>query len=494
VRGRRLLWQLYRYHLLILILSLLAVGWHATRALREFDLEQTTSNLESKARLIARQLAEQHLLKDPEAVDAFCKELAKTSATRITVVAPSGEVMGDSDESPRLMENHGNRPEILDAFSGKTGRATRRSATLRREMMYVAVPVLEGSKAVAAVRTSLALTSVSGALRPVYERIALVGMAVVALAAVADWLLSRRISRTLTLMKRGAERFAAGDFTHKLPMPDSGEMASLATALNRMATDLGDRIATVTRQRTEIEAVLSSMAEGVVAVDTDERVILLNSAAAQLFGISADGAPARSLQEVIRNAEFQDFVSEVLSRSGPMEKELLLYRDGQFSLQAHGAVLRNSEGCKLGALVVLNDVTRLRRLETVRRDFVANVSHELKTPITSIRGFVETLQEGAVNNATEARRFLAIIREQAEHLNSIVEDLHALRHTFGTHLSKNGVQPRTAQAAMRHSSLDLNMNIYTDPSLLEVAGAIEPLPALSLEGAAERNLAMRAQH
>jgi two-component system phosphate regulon sensor histidine kinase PhoR len=169
------------------------------------------------------------------------------------------------------------------------------------------------------------------------------------------------------------------------------------------------------------------MVEGVVAVDADERILRLNEAAARFFGVEVLAAQGRRIQEVVRRAELQRFVSRALESRNPVEGDIVLHNErGEVYLQAHGSVLRDSHGQNIGALVVLNDVTRLRRLESIRRDFVANVSHELKTPITAIKGFVETMLDGALDHKEDARRFLDIILRQSERLHAIIEDLLAL--------------------------------------------------------------------
>ena len=168
------------------------------------------------------------------------------------------------------------------------------------------------------------------------------------------------------------------------------------------------------------------MVEGVLAVDNQQRVISLNKASRQLLGIDQVQAQGRSLQEVIRNADLRRFVSRALDCETPIDDDVLLHGDHEGVLQARGAALHDARGRSIGAVVVLNDVTDFRRLEHIRRDFVANVSHELKTPITSIKGFVETLLDGAIHNAEDAERFLQIIAKQADRLDTIIEDLLSL--------------------------------------------------------------------
>jgi two-component system phosphate regulon sensor histidine kinase PhoR len=293
-------------------------------------------------------------------------------------------------------------------------------------MMYVAVPLGRGSPPPAVLRTSISLAAIQRALRVVYVDILLAGLILAVAAGLVSYLLARRISRPLRELKRGAERFASGDLDHQLAVPDSEEIGALAEAMNRMAAQLDDRIRTVDQQRRELEAVLASMVEGVLAVDADERVIGLNRAAARLLDADSESAAGRDVREVVRNPDLLRLIQQALAGDGPAEGDVILYGERELYLQAHATGLRGGTDRRVGALVVLNDVTRLRRLENVRRDFVANVSHELKTPITSIRGFVETLQGGALEDPADARRFLQIVSDQANRLGAIVEDLLTL--------------------------------------------------------------------
>jgi two-component system phosphate regulon sensor histidine kinase PhoR len=180
------------------------------------------------------------------------------------------------------------------------------------------------------------------------------------------------------------------------------------------------------RQRNEIEAVLSSMVEGVIAVDMEERVISMNHAAQKMLGCDSAEAQGRSIQEVVRNTVLQDFVKNTLSSQKAVEKDIALSSDGDRFLNGHGTLLCDAEGRQIGAVIVLNDVTRLMRLEKIRREFVANISHEIKTPITAIKGFVETLRDGALENQEDAERFLEIIGKHVDRLEAIIEDLLSL--------------------------------------------------------------------
>ena len=326
------------------------------------------------------------------------------------------------------MENHADRPELIAALQGQPKPAIRFSYTLKTNMMYVAIPLVVNNTTAGMLRTAIPMTAIDSALRDIYRKITIGGLIVALLAAMITWTISRRISRPLEKMKTGAERFAKGDFSRKLVATGSEEIAGLAEGLNQMADQLDDRIRTIIKQRNELEAVFSSMVEGVITVDMDERFISINRAGAKLIGIDPEKIQGRSTLEVIRNIDLQRFVKQSLSATEPVEGEIALTgeEDKERFFHAHGVLLRDSRGQHSGALIVINDVTNLRRLENVRRDFVANVSHELKTPITSIKGFVETLLDGALEDPEEAKNFLKIVAQQTNRLNAIVEDLLAL--------------------------------------------------------------------
>lgn len=247
------------------------------------------------------------------------------------------------------------------------------------------------------------------------------------------------ISRSMRTLRNGAERFASGDLTQAIEVDGPLQVASLAESLNKMAQQLGDRLRTVIEQRNELETVLASMVEGVIAFDLDERILNFNRAAELFLRMSVRDVIGRSIHEVIRNPGLQSLVTQVLEADKPVEADLVLtlpvndpkdasrtlYREHY--LQAQGTALRDARGKRVGGLIVLHDVTEMRRLEQVRRDFVSNVSHEIKTPISTIKASAETLIDSELIAPEEGvPNFLAIIARQADRLHAIVEDLLTL--------------------------------------------------------------------
>jgi two-component system phosphate regulon sensor histidine kinase PhoR len=423
-----LIWQLYPPYLFITIISLIAVIWYASTAFGNFFLKQAADDLEARALLIEKQIAAYLSPVDAKSVDRICKVIGKNSSTRITVVIPSGRVIGDSEEYPEKMDNHADRPEIISALDGKLGTSIRYSRTLQANIrsIYVAVPLKKNDRTIAVLRTSIPVSIVDEKLSGIQIKIAFGGLLVALLAAGISLIISRRVSRPVEIMKQGAERFARGDLEHRLHVTDSKEMASLSNAMNQMAALLDDRIKTVIRHKNELETVLSSMTEGIIAVDMEERIISMNQAAARMFESDPPSVQGRILQEVIRNLQLQQLVKKSLSGEKSVKGDVVLYQNGEHVLYIHTTPLRDSNEERVGTLLVMNDVTQLRRLENMRRDFAANVSHEIKTPLTAIKGFVETLCHGVIDNPVETKRFLYIIEKHVNRLAAIIEDLMKL--------------------------------------------------------------------
>lgn len=453
--SRKLLWKLYPSYLLLIIFSLLVVGFYAAAELKKFYLEQSKSRLEAEAGLVSRIIGPRFSPRNIDAVDAICKEMGGQISGRITVILPDGTVIGDTDLDPRQMENHGDRPEVSTALKGRTGLSTRFSSSEKVRRIYVAVPVKRGSEVVGVVRLSMPMTAAEAVLSSIYLKLAAAGLAVALIAAIISLVVSRGLNRVLQEMKSGAERFAAGELDYRLLIPDSEEMAALALAMNQMASQLETRIKELVSQRNEIEAVLSSMLDAVLVVDCDKNILRQNHAAESLLGIRKEDH-GRSLEEVVRNSALLKFAEKALAGEEPTAVELAVVRDGEKIFQVHGTLLKDGSGRKLGAVFVLNDITGLKKLERIRSEFVANVSHELRTPITAIKGFVETLKESALQDPENARKFLDILESHTNRLNAIIEDLLMLSRLEQSEESGEIALVETPLKSILESALELN--------------------------------------
>jgi two-component system phosphate regulon sensor histidine kinase PhoR len=444
-KKKRLLRHLFPSYLLITLISLIAVTWFASRSIRIFYLEQTASDLLARARLMENQMSQFFGSLEPRVIDTMCKEIGVISATRITVILPSGRVIGDSNEDPTIMDNHALRPEVITALKGNVGKSIRFSMTLQKEMMYVAIPLKDKEKIIAVIRAALPVTAIDQALKAIQIKIMLGGLFISLLAAGISLYVSRRISRPIEKLKKGADFFARGNLSHRMQGTDLVEIDSLIEALNQMAGQLEDRLNTIVRQKNELTAVLSSMAEGVIAVDMDERIISINKAGARIFEDLPENLLNRSIPEAIRNPVLQKFIKKALSSKENLEEDITLYQRGERILYVHHTPLEDALGQQSGILVVMNDVTHLRKLENMRKDFAANVSHEIKTPLTAIKGFVETLRTSEDVDPKETQRFLSIIEKHVNRLTAIIEDLMKL--------SKIEQQDETSEIHLEESSV-----------------------------------------
>jgi two-component system, OmpR family, phosphate regulon sensor histidine kinase PhoR len=423
---RKLIWQLFPSYVIVIVLAVTAVTLFMTYSMKKFYLAETSSELKARASLIKDRFANAEFLANAASVDSLSKYLGQESLSRITIILPSGVVIGDTDEDPAKMENHLNRPEIQQALVGQMGTSERYSHTRHEMMLYSALPINSGEQIIGVIRIAVPITGLDKEFAGIYPRIIFDGFVMAFLAGLLSFYISRRFSVPLEKMTRISEEFSRGNFQHKIAPGRSVEIDMLAEAMNRMAAQLDEKIRTIVSQRNELEAVLSSMVEGVLAFDINERLVNLNKAAARILDLDITQAKGRFVQETIRNAQLQAFVKKILASGEPSEDEITLQRNNERVLQMHGTILNSDKGEYLGALIVLNDITHMRHLENIRRDFVANVSHELKTPITSIKGFVETLRDGAIGDSKDAERFLEIVARQSDRLNSIVEDLLVL--------------------------------------------------------------------
>jgi len=484
---RKLIWYIYPWFLLITLLPLLAIIWYTSNTGRELFMDRTRADLLNQARImqnsVTRLLQEERI----DDIDRLCKETGTVSNTRFTVILPNGRVIGDSQKKPESMDFHGNRPEIITALKSGTGSSERFSATLDHQMMYVALRLSDQERQLGVLRTAIPVTALDKALQAIEIRTVMGGLVIALLAAIITLYMTRRISRPIEEMKRGAELFASNDLTHRLPAPPSTELAGLADAMNVMAQQLEDRIQTIINQRNEYEAVLSSMVEGVMAIDQDETIISINQAALDMLKIKSSEAKGRAIQEVVRNRQFLDFVIDSLAGKTLEEQDVEIQGPEKRIINIRSMALRNAAMQSMGSLVVLNDVTKIRQLESIRKDFVANVSHEIKTPLTAIKGFVETLQLAMKGDQADNLKFLGIIDKHVNRLNAIVEDLLALARIEQinekasvtlqkrrlTRLVENAVNVVQHRAEKKHISFALEMAadpyIKVDSTLFEQA-------------------------
>ncbi|MDT8378185.1 MAG: ATP-binding protein [Desulfotignum sp.] len=428
MRKQKLIWQIFPFFLVIIIVSLSLEAWYFNRHSRRFFLENTEKELIVRARLIEFKMAE-ILSEKPvqnQKLNDLCKNLGESIQTRVTVIAPSGEVIADSFARTATMENHRNRPEIQTALNGKKGVAIRHSSTLDQNMMYIALPVQGDTGITAVIRTALPLTAIEKNIRSTRNKVFGFLIFTVIAAAGVSWYVTRKIIHPLEEIKKGAQAFARGDLSNRLPVPDTEELSELARSMNQMAENLTNRIQEALNRQRELEAVHCSMQEGVIAIDNQERIITINEAAARIFNFPAPELKNKNILEVARNFELQSFIQSALSTHEPVEDDILVHRDTDHILNIHSSALWDSRDHRMGTLIIFHDITRIRRLEKMHKEFAANVSHELKTPLTAIKGFIETLQEMPDGPSDDRSGFLKILEKNVNRMIELINDLLSL--------------------------------------------------------------------
>ncbi len=428
MKRKTLFVHIFIPHVLVLLFTLIAAGGWALYGARQEHYAQTRDNLRAAALMLAESL---NRLPEPPAhasVDALCKSKGQAAGYRFTVALSNGKVIGDTLEDPHAMDNHYSRPEIrqlhgepLDAI----GWSERRSGTVRMNMMYVAITWRQGDERLGFIRAARPMGDVELALIRQRVRVGYAGIWMAILAVIVSALIAGHLSAPLARIRKDVETYAAGKSDLRLPASRIREIHSLSEAMNDMSRRLAERIHTIVRQRDEQNAMLSCMTEAVIAMDEQGRVLSMNPAAVKVFQPAGDAVTGRPIQEVIRNADIQRLRHKIMERNGPVNEDLTI-PNGERTLQVNGTAMTDSHGNRLGCVLVMTDITRIRQLETMRRDFVANVSHELKTPVTSISGFTDTLLDGAADDPDNRTRFLNIIRRQAHRLTAILDDLLTL--------------------------------------------------------------------
>jgi two-component system, OmpR family, phosphate regulon sensor histidine kinase PhoR len=418
-------------YIFIILFSFGFAAFFLDKNLEEKSLQEIKSSLINQAYLIEVQIPKTSLIeKNVPQLEALTKGLSPRIKARLTVVNNEGKVLAESEKPEtelRRMENHAGRPEIKTALAGGTGEAIRYSATLKIDMLYIALPIRDNNVVIGAVRLALPLVSVHQTLSTVRRAVLISLFFALGLAFILGSLLTKAIIRPINKIINISRRYSTGDFSHKISLDSQDEIQELAETLNGMASNLKDKISKVEVRSQQLKAILESMVEGLIVTDNVGRILSLNSAAERIFNISSSAAQGRIFLEVAHNNDIADIINYVLTNAEFKSCELSLVWPLHRVFEINATPIFEN-GAVSACLLVIHDITEIRRLETMRKDFIANVSHELKTPLTSIKGFVETLLEGALEDKENNRHFLEIIREHANRLDVLISDLLNLSH------------------------------------------------------------------
>lgn len=423
----RFLWKLTAGYALCVIATALIVGTLLASRMERNALEVVEARLAAESRLLAALAAPRLVTEDVGEFQELVESVGAEIGIRLTVVSAEGGVVADSAEDPELMDDHGERPEILDARLRGTGVARRLSRTLDQRMLYHARAVNgPGGELLGYARVALPLQNLHERLADLRSTVVAGATIASAVALLLGLILARQLTRPVLALKAAAEAIAEGRYGTRLHLHSADELGSLARSFNVMSQRLQETMDSLGADRAKLGAILSSMVEGVVAVDREERVLHLNDVARGQLGVRAEVVEGRPVWELTRLREVPEVLAEAIDKEAPVHRVTEAPDARERSLELHASPLRGADGSLDGAVVVIDDVTQLHRLETVRRDFVANVSHELKTPVTAIQGLLETMLDDATVEPATSRRFLEKAREQAHRLSSLINDLLSL--------------------------------------------------------------------
>ena len=423
-------WKVALAILFALLCGFVIAGLLAARSLAEQELVQSERALEVSTNLIAFDLrpllAASASMPSTARLQAIVRELSECAHARLTLVDGSGRVLADSavrDDDLAGIENHRTRPEIVQAIATGAGTDLRASHTTGDRTLYRAVRL---SKAAdhsmdLFLRLGLPMTALEQELSTLKRNLTLAfGSAFLFAVALSIWL-AGSLTKPLSDMATAARQLAAGNLGVHVETPARDEVGLLADTLNHMTEELRTKIEELSEDRAQLLAMLTSMVEGVMVLDPKERILQVNPAWERMFGVTRAEARGRQSSDVFSHPKLNQLVSAVLSARAGQEGEIVLSNGRCLNVEASVAGgEQDNEAC---AVLVFHDITELRRLEHIRKDFVANVSHELRTPLTSIKGYVEALLDGGKDDPDTTVRFLDIILKQSDRLNLILEDL-----------------------------------------------------------------------
>ncbi len=418
--------KLFLTYLLLSVFGLSLAGVLISSFERKRSLTQLEQGMISETQLLS-DIFTSPLLEnlDLTKTDSLADELGNKIQGRITIIDRNGEVVADSYESGEKllnMENHKNRPEVVEALQDKVGKNIRYSYTIKEDMLYVASPVKVQGEIIGVARLALPLIELRHGQNMIIKLVLLGLVVAFVFSLLLSFGFSFRVTRPLRQMMQVGRRMSEGDFSQKVKVRAKDEIGELAEILNQMSADLSGKIEQITEDKSQMQSILSNMVEGVLAIDSQGKVILANSAMCLMFELDKSFY-GKSYFELIRSHELNQFIQTVLSsqESKSMEFSFIYPREKDFMVQS-ALVERQKEGA-IFAIFVFHDITELKKTERIRKDFVANVSHELRTPLTSIKGFVEALKDGAINDPEKSARFLAIISQHTDRMNKIISDL-----------------------------------------------------------------------
>lgn len=488
---KRLIWKIWIPSACCLLISFLLWTFYIYGTFNNYLRDRQIKEVTNLLSFISPDLL--NLMDDgDEVVHRYCQTIkTQLGEGRITIILPDGRVIGDSDvRDYRLLEGHADREEVQAALQKKTQIFLRHSHTLDVDMLYFAKVLEVQGKVVGILRYSVPAKNLREEHEAFGKSIIYAAVLFIVVTLIFSLWLTRRVILPVKNLQKMAAQFAIGDFTEKIVASDISEIKSMGDSMNSMASHLKTHIHEMRHQKNRLEAVLSGIQEGVIALNDDNEIVMMNQAAADFFKIKMERGIGKKIIYVLQFPNLYKFCREVLqTKKAQSTEEVWRHANTEYLFRIQGAPMLHRSGEVTGLVLVFEDITRMRQLEETRKDFVSNVSHELRTPLTAILGYIETLQTGAMFDEEDGPRFLEIIEKQTRRMNSLISDLlelsrlevmeergEGLQHASVTSLdliieniktlTKNNLKKNNQRL---HIELPCGLNLLMNESLIEQA-------------------------
>ncbi|WP_425447001.1 two-component system histidine kinase PnpS [Dethiothermospora halolimnae] len=433
--------KIFLAFIILVLIGVFTTGFLALNLVKANYLNDIEDKLITNSLLIEEFLREENNFKRDN-IDSLANKYSEKIDARVTFINKEGWVIGDSDVDIENLENHKERPEIKEAYDGEIGVSTRHSDSIDRDMLYVAIPFKEKNRELSVIRLSVPMKRLDQYYKTLFRYIVISMFSGLIIAFLLGFRYVNSVTDPIQQLTTATKKIADGNYGEKVYFRTEDELGVLADNFNVMSMKLDNTIDELQESNTKMKAILTSMLNGVIALDNSKKIMFINPTAEKMFNLKEKDVKGKYILEVVRNNILDDLIQNLIKDKVSSKEEIEIFEPEHkiFNVYSNPIALNSNPNIIIGVVIMIQDVTEIRKLERMRKDFVGNVSHELKTPLTSIKGFVETLKQGAGDNKEVRNKFLDILEIEANRLNALIEDLLLLSEIeSGNNINRNKV-------------------------------------------------------